>query len=158
MAGSWNANINFIQDGERVDANVSGRPDRALSDRTSYLKDRIDAIDNGQALFAFDVAVESSVLVGQAVYWNATSQQFEKALASVVIDSEGSLVNSTESEVVGVVFSKTSSTVATLLISGKASLDISAAIVPRTTATSSLTCTPRWLACMTFQHQASGMS
>jgi len=39
MAGSWNANINFIQDGERVDANVSGRPDRSLSDRTSYLKD-----------------------------------------------------------------------------------------------------------------------
>ena len=129
MAGSWNANINFIQDGERVDANVSGRPDRALSDRTSYLKDRIDAIDNGQALFAFDVAVESSVLVGQAVYWNATSQQFEKALASVVIDAEGSLVNSAESEVVGVVFSKTSSTVATLLISGKAALDISNAIV-----------------------------
>lgn len=128
MAGSWNANINFIQDGERVDANVSGRPDRALSDRTSYLKDRIDAIDNGQALFAFDVAVEASVLIGQAVYWNASTQKFEKALASVVIDAEGSLVNSPESEVVGVVFSKTSSTVATLLISGKATLDISNAI------------------------------
>ena len=128
MAGSWNANINFIQDGERVDANVSGRPDRSLSDRTSYLKDRIDAIDNGQALFAFDVAVEASILVGQAVYWNASSQKFDKALASVVIDAEGSLVNSPESEVVGVVFSKTSSTVATLLISGKAKLDISNAI------------------------------
>ena len=44
MAGSWNANINFIQDGERVDATVSGRPDRALTDRTQYLKDRIDAL------------------------------------------------------------------------------------------------------------------
>ena len=79
MAGSWNANINFIQNGERVDANVSGRPDRSLSDRTEYLKQRLDALDNGQALFAFDVAVAADVVVGNAVYWNVTSQRFEKA-------------------------------------------------------------------------------
>ena len=56
MSGSWNANVNFIQNGEKVDANITGRPDRALSDRTEYLKQRIDALDNGQAIFAFDVS------------------------------------------------------------------------------------------------------
>lgn len=128
MSGSWKANINFIQDGERVDANVSGRPDRALSDRTAYLKDRIDAIDNGQALFAFDVAVDSSVLIGQAVYWNKANQQFEKALSSVVTDNHGNLVNADQAEVLGVVFSKTSATIATLVISGKVQLDLTNAI------------------------------
>lgn len=128
MSGSWKANINFIQDGERVDANVSGRPDRALSDRTAYLKDRIDAIDNGQAIFAFDVAVDSSVLIGQAVYWNKANQQFEKALSSVVTDNHGNLVNADQAEVLGVVFSKTSATIATLVISGKIQLDLTNAI------------------------------
>jgi len=128
MAGSWNQNINFIQDGERVDANVSGRPDRSLSDRTQYLKDRIDAQDNGQALFAFDVTVESSANVGQAVYWSETNQKFEKALAAVELDANGSMVNTQSSNIIGIVYSKTSATVATLLLSGKATVDISAAV------------------------------
>jgi hypothetical protein len=128
MAGSWNQNVNFIQDGERVDAKVSGRPDRALTDRTQYLKDRIDAIDSGRALYAFSVSVESSVAVGQAVYWNVENQRFEKALSNVFVDENGILVNSTTSEIVGVVHSKESATIANLLIAGQASLDISAAV------------------------------
>jgi hypothetical protein len=128
MAGSWNQNINFIQDGERVDANVSGRPDRSLSDRTQYLKDRIDAQDNGQALFAFDVTVESTVNVGQAVYWSEANQKFEKALAAVELDANGAMVNTRSSNIIGIVYSKTSATVATLLLSGKATVNISAAV------------------------------
>ena len=124
MAGSWNPNIKFIQDGERVDATISGRPDRALGDRTQYLKDRVDAIDNGQALFSFDVAVESSVVVGQAVYWNATTQQFEKALAATTTDSSGVFVNSPSSDVIGVVYSKTSATIATLITYGTVALSL----------------------------------
>jgi hypothetical protein len=127
MAGSWNANINFIQNGERVDANVSGRPDRSLSDRTEYLKQRIDALDNGQALFAFDVAVAADVVVGNAVYWNVTSQRFEKALAAVTQDEAGLIINSPAAEVIGIVHSKTSSTVASLVLAGKVTMDISLA-------------------------------
>ena len=127
MAGSWNANINFIQNGERVDANVSGRPDRSLSDRTEYLKQRIDALDNGQALFAFDVAVAADVVVGNAVYWNVTNQRFEKALAAVTQDEAGLIINSPAAEVIGIVHSKTSSTIASLVLAGKVTMDISLA-------------------------------
>lgn len=134
MAGSWNQNVNFIQDGERVDASVSGRPDRALSDRTQYLKDRIDAIDSGRALYAFDASVESSVLVGQAVYWNSANQRFEKALAFVGVSSNGILSNNSSSDVVGVVYSKSSSTVADILLAGQATLDISQAVSGSVTA------------------------
>jgi len=134
MAGSWNQNIKFIQDGERVDANVSGRPDRSLGDRTQYLKDRIDAQDNGQAIFAFDVAVAPSVAVGQVVYWETINQRFEPAISSVYLHDGMSLVNSVTANAVGLVYSKTSDTVATLLLSGKASLDISAAVTGGTPA------------------------
>ncbi len=128
MSASWNANVNFIQNGEKVDANVSGRPDRTLSDRTEYLKQRIDALDNGQALFVFDVAVEPSVEVGHAVYWNASSQRFEKALAAVESDSNGRIVNSKTCDVLGIVHSKTSSTVATILTAGKAAVNLAVAV------------------------------
>ena len=134
MSGSWNANVNFIQNGEKVDANITGRPDRALSDRTEYLKQRIDALDNGQAIFAFDVTVDSTVAVGNAVYWNSATQKFEKALAAVESDSQGRMINSKKSEVIGVVHSKASATVATLLLSGKASIDITAAVGESVTA------------------------
>lgn len=132
MAGSWNANINFIQDGERVDATVSGRPDRALTDRTQYLKDRIDALaadGAGQAIFAFDVNVSADVVVGNAVYWNADNQRFEKALAVVEQSQDNILTNAPSAEVIGVVYEKTSSTVATLITAGRITLDISAATV-----------------------------
>jgi hypothetical protein len=129
MAGNWTDNVKFIQDGERVDANISGRPDRSLADRTVYLKDRIDAIDNGQATFAFDVAVDETVVVGNAVYWNVANQRFEKALAEVYSTTNGSFETTSRTEVVGVVYSKASATVATLVLSGKVSLDISPAVV-----------------------------
>jgi len=99
-----------------------------LSDRTQYLKDRIDAQDNGQALFAFDVTVESSVNIGQAVYWSEANQKFEKALAAVELDANGAMVNTKSSNIIGIVHSKKSATVATLLLSGKATVDISAAV------------------------------
>ena len=134
MSGSWNADIKFIQDGERVDANVSGRPDRGLTDRTQYLKDRIDAMDNGQALFAFDVAVEADALIGQPVYWNGETQRFERAQAAVAYNVVGGLSNVPTSEVIGIVYSKLSPILATLLIGGKAAVDLEQSVTGLVTA------------------------
>lgn len=131
MAGSWNANVNFIQDGERVDANVSGRPDRTLTDRTQYLKDRLDELVSGgagQAIFAIDVAVDPAVAVGNPVYWHSANQRFEKALAVVEQTAEGALVNAPSAEVIGIVYEKTSSTVATLVTAGRIKIDLDAAV------------------------------
>jgi hypothetical protein len=129
---TWN-NVQFIQNGEKVDATVSGRPDRALSDRTQYLKERLDALDSGQALFAMDVSIEAEALVGQPVYWNSTNQRFERALA-VVEENGGVVTNAESAEVVGVVYSKSSSTVATLVTFGKVALSLSNAFSGTVTA------------------------
>lgn len=79
----WISRTNPIQDGEQVDALVTNRLPRQLQQRTDYLKQRLDQSDAGAALIARGVAVNSSVGIGQAVYWNSVDQEYQLALAKV---------------------------------------------------------------------------
>ena len=89
----------------------------------------VDSALLGQALFVRDITVASTVLVGQPVYWNDTNQQFEAALAAVEHDADsGVLVPKRSADVVGVVHSKTNSTLADIAILGYLPLDISNAV------------------------------
>ena len=86
MDNKWLYNIRHVAPGEPVKSNVVGRPDRALEERTNYLKDRIEAAELGRALFDTDAAISSDVLPGQPVFWNPQTQQYERALAAVETD------------------------------------------------------------------------
>lgn len=108
MADNWSFNIKHVNPGEPVEAGVVGRPDRALADRTAYLKDRLDAAEAGKAIIDAGATIASNVLPGHAVYWNSDRQQYELALASFAADADtGAFVLTPPAQCVGLCYQKT---------------------------------------------------
>lgn len=119
MSGKWLQNITHITPGEPVDADVVNRPDRAIVERTQYLKDRLDAAALGQAIFDVDATVSPDVLPGQPVYWNAQTQRYEKALAAVENDNvTGTLVVQPSSDCLGLLYKKKNATLGDVVLRG----------------------------------------
>lgn len=111
MADNWSFNIKHVNPGEPVEAGVVGRPDRALADRTAYLKDRLDAAEAGKAIIDLGAVIASNVLPGHAVYWNADRQQYELALAAFTTDPDtGAFVLTPAAQCVGICYQKTGET------------------------------------------------
>lgn len=123
MSGNWQGNFKHVTPGEPVAADVVSRPDRALENRTNYLRDRLDAAELGQALYDTSVAVAPDVLPGHAVYWNYTTQRYERALAAVATDTTTQLLTvQPSSDCLGLCFRKRSSTVGDIVLRGVISL------------------------------------
>jgi hypothetical protein len=119
MSNNWQNNFQHVKPGEPVNAGVVSRPDRALQDRTEYLRARLDASALGQALFDVNATVAPDVLAGEPVYWNATTQRYERALAAVEPSATTqALVTSPSSDVMGLCFKKTSATLADIVLRG----------------------------------------
>lgn len=115
----------WVQQVRQQSEGPESRTDRELTDRTAYLKKRVDAAEFGQAVFAHDVTLDPDVLEGYAVYWNDESQRFEAALAGVESDEEsGVLVPTLASDCLGVVFAKEFANKGSVLLFGYAELDI----------------------------------
>lgn len=129
MAAPFRRNIQHVRHGEQGRAAVVRRPDAQLEQNILNLKDRVDALAAGEALFLYDVTVAPECLKGQPVYWNNTTERFEQALAAVTSDPITSVLIPADSTFCrGVVFYKTNPTLATLLVLGTATLDISDAV------------------------------
>lgn len=119
MSGKWLQNITHITPGEPVDADVVNRPDRAIVERTQYLKDRLDAAALGQAIFDVDATISPDVLPGQPVYWNAQTQRYERALAAVENDNvTGTLVVQPSSDCLGLLYKKKNATLGDVVLRG----------------------------------------
>lgn len=119
MATPWREDLRPIQDGEQVRAAVTNRPTERLSDRTQYLKDRLDSIDAGEALFRTDVAFNVNVEVGHAVYWDAANDEYASALAAAEVDStDNTLKLKASSFAVGICYEKTTTTRGTVCTVG----------------------------------------
>lgn len=117
--------VSLINDGDMVDASTINRVLSDLEGNTSYLKQLFEDALLGSAQFAFGQTVETDALVGQPVHYNATNQQFERALASAYVDDgTGLLTTAPSSQVWGVVYRKNSSTNADIMLSGYAPLDL----------------------------------
>jgi hypothetical protein len=127
MAGSsWTPSISHIQDGEPVSGGVASRPDRALEQRTGYLRDRLNAAAVGQGVVAPGVPLDPAVLAGQPVAWVAEDNRFAQAIAQVTTDGEtGALVLSPLSDCIGIVVRKnTPGTAGDLLLAGRHAVDL----------------------------------
>lgn len=119
MSNNWLNNIKHVAPGEPVQAGVVSRPDRALVDRTEYLKQRLDAAALGQAIFDVDATIAEDVLPGQPVYWNPTAQRYERALAAVESDpTTQALVTQRSSDVLGLCYKKKNATLADIVLGG----------------------------------------
>ncbi|GAH13877.1 unnamed protein product, partial [marine sediment metagenome] len=79
-------NVGHVVHGEYGKAAVVSRPDRELDANTRYLLARFEAAELGQALFLYDAVVSSDTLIGMPVFFNSTTNQFEKAKAAVESD------------------------------------------------------------------------
>jgi hypothetical protein len=131
----FNEFIQFIKNFEAVAAGTPNRVTRELDENIRYLRDIIEAAEIGSTVFARDQTVEAEAIIGAPVYFNATAQRFERGLAIVETDlSSGQLVTAASSHVWGVVFDKTNSTKADILLFGHAALDISGVVDEAVTA------------------------
>lgn len=121
--------IKLIEDGELVRAAIANRAPVQNDQNVRYLRDLFEAAMLGETIFARNRTVEIDAKVGQALYYNPTSQKFERALGNVQVDDETGLIEmSTSSQVWGVIYRKLSDTKADILLHGVADLDLSQAI------------------------------
>lgn len=114
-----------VQDGQPVDAGSVNSPLSDLDDNIRYLRELLDALNVGSAIYARNVTVEEGALVGMPVYYNATTQRYERALAATVTDNTtGELLTAPSASVWGIVCIKTNTTLADLVIGGLAEIDL----------------------------------
>lgn len=131
-----NVLLNFIKDGEPVDAAVANRPLATLDQRTRYLLDLVKSLMIGQAIILPEQTVDADTVVGAPVYFNPDTQQFENAMAVSGYNSlTGRQYSLTAAISWGVVLHKYVATQADILVMGYAKLDISAALVAGETVT-----------------------
>ena len=89
MSENWHYNIRHVTPGEPVQAGIVGRPDRALQDRTDYLKQRLDAAELGRALNVQFVPVrggmhgQSILLDGEEVHMELRTETAGNAASQV---------------------------------------------------------------------------
>lgn len=124
MSGNWQYNIKHVQPGEPVQAGIVGRPDRTLEERTEYLKDRLDAAELGRAIFEVDATISPDVEAGHAVYWNWTTQRYEKALVAVELDDVTQVFTvQPSSDCVGMCYRKKANDRADIVLRGLVTFD-----------------------------------
>jgi len=115
----WVSRTTPVVDGEEVRAAIKNRHPLELQQRTDNLKQRLDNIQAGEALFVHDVALSPAVKVGHAVYWDVNNLHYDRAIAAVAFDAGvGGYVVAPSSYVVGICYSKSGSTRGSLIPSG----------------------------------------
>ena len=121
--------IKYIKEGEPVSPGTPNRPLQQLDQNIQYLWELIQAAELGSTVYARAQTVISTIKVGEPVYLNTATAQFEPAFASTDTDSAtGYLVMSDQSQVWGIVAEKQHATLADILLFGYADVDISEAI------------------------------
>jgi hypothetical protein len=126
---SWRPGIRHVQDGQAANAGNLSRPARDLADNQRYLREWLQEAELGEAIVAHNVTIHPDLLPGQGVFYNTTTQQYEPALAAVVSDPDsGALVAADSAECIGVLGVKHNETLGTLILGGRAKLDITLAV------------------------------
>ena len=121
--------IKFVKEGEAVSSGTPNRPLHQLDQNIKYLWQLIQAAELGSTVYARLQTVASTVELGQPVWFNPATQQFEAALAATETDATtGYVTTASSSQVWGVVAEKHHSTTADILLFGYASVDITAAV------------------------------
>jgi hypothetical protein len=119
MSNNWLYNIRHVVAGEPVQASVVNRPSQSLEDRTNYLKDRLDAAALGRAIFDADATIAEDVEEGDAVFWNAATKRYERAVAAVENDeTTQTLVIQPSADCMGLLYSKKSPNLGDVVLRG----------------------------------------
>jgi hypothetical protein len=120
MSNPWNSTVTPVADGELVNAEVSGRPIYQLARQARNLKDRVEELSTGSGRLVYENApLGEGVIVLDVVYFDTSEGKFLPALAEVVLDANGKTVCGPRSLAVGVVISKESAVVGSILQLGR---------------------------------------
>lgn len=125
MSTPWREDVRHTVAGEAVRAGIDGRPTRDLAEQTRYLKERLDNAGLGSALVAHDLTLITGLRVGDPVWFNTVEGRVEAAFADYLVDAETGVIRaSDESIVLGLLLSKASDTLGSVLLQGRAKLSI----------------------------------
>lgn len=126
----FNRAPNYVRPGEPVKAGVANRAAREIEGNVEFVFDLLEGSAAASALLLPDVPVAAALLVGQPVYFNAATNQYEAALADTIADDTSGLVVMAESSKVwGLLAEKSSATIGTLLLLGSKPLAMTSAIL-----------------------------
>lgn len=115
----WNEFLQLIQSGEAVTAGNANRAPRTLDENVRYVYELLQAANIGETVFSRQQTVLSTALVGQPVYYRASTQQWEPGLAAASTDGDtGALVASESAHIWGIIYEKHNSTLADILLFG----------------------------------------
>lgn len=112
---TWSNPIKVIRPGEPVSADVTNRPDREIAERVQALRNRL--LDQGGNLVIFEQDVDSTTSVGDAVYFNKTTNKFERALATTQV-VDGRIAPADSADVLGIISTKHSGGIADIVLLG----------------------------------------
>lgn len=119
MSAVWRDSITMIRNGDSVNEQTIGVVTSQLAERTSYLKERLDASAVGEGLMLFSQAIHTSVTEGMVVYFDEATETFKPAIADTSNDSSGLLKLANSAYAVGIVARKLSTVAADILIRGR---------------------------------------
>ena len=111
--------IRAIIDGWLVNAGSANIPHEDLEARTTYLKALLEGLQAGTALTHPDAPLESSTVVGHAVYWDSVNSQYSRAIATYSVTAGGEVLPDESANALGIVIEKTSSQLGTVAMFGR---------------------------------------
>jgi hypothetical protein len=118
--------VNHVQVGSPVSAGNTSKSTRQLEQRTNYIREILDAIEAGRLLVRREQSLDVAVQEGDAVFWNATTKQFEPALAGVESDATtGVFVPLASADCLGICLIKDNPKAGTIALIGMAQLPAS---------------------------------
>lgn len=111
-------NPSYVVTGESITADIVNRAPTQIQGNTDHLLALYNALSLDAAQTAnTSVSTSSAVIIGTPVYWNNSNSRYEPAQAVTGL-----------TDVVGVCSNKTSATIGDVVTSGKAAIDITAAL------------------------------
>lgn len=115
----WVSKTKPIIDGEQVRSTVANRFPGQVAQRTQHLKERLDAIGANDSLVDYGAAIDSAVKIGQAVYFDPSTQTYKQAKAALEEDPISGAFNvALTSYVVGILLAKETATRGDVLLAG----------------------------------------
>lgn len=117
----WRSTVKPVTDGERVEADISNRPVHQLANQTRHLKEVVDNLSESSGRLVFvNAPVGANTVVLDVVYYDVGEAAFLPAIAEVVQDAaSGKMLCGPRSLAIGIITSKSSSTIGTILQLGR---------------------------------------
>lgn len=121
--------LQLLESGDPVEAGRLNKQTRRMDENLKYVWDVLKAASIGSTIYARRQVVETEAKVGMVVYFNTSTQKFERALAiAEVNDATGVVSTAASAQAWGIVSTKIDATTADILLYGLATVDISQAV------------------------------